>query len=417
MNLEHLYEYLGKNDFLAGGLGIVVVGGLLNAAKSYPLKALEWIKKQFIIEAEVLNSDPAFDWLSLWLHEHPYSKRSRKLTITTRPSTNDDELANIIFSPAPGYHFFFYKGRLVWMHRERQDKEGGKGIDSVLMKPKETLHFRMFGRSQRLVRELVEDARNAVDTERKAAFKIYISAYGCWYRMPIKLHRTLESVVLPDGISEQIVKDIKDFQSSKDWYQSLGIPYHRGYLLEGLPGTGKSSLVTALAAELKLDLYVLQLNGCGMSDSTLADLVRQMQPNSILLLEDIDAAVAKREEADEEDGKTSKISDGVSLSGLLNCLDGVLARDGAITFMTTNYAEKLDPALIRPGRIDMAVNFTHATPYQVRRMVKRFYPTVTEGATQQFVERFNKHSMAQVQQHLIKNKESWQQAVTAEISQ
>lgn len=388
----------------------MVLGGLVAALRSYPAKVFEWIKRQVIIEAEVLNHDAAYEWVKLWLHKHPYSKRSRRLTVSCIPGLADEDLPRIVFSPAPGDHFFTYKGRLLWIKRERTDATGKDSLDAM-MRPKETIRFRMLGRSQAIIRALIEDTRAAAEAERKSRFSIHMSSgYGYWSKMPINLQRSLDSVVLPKGVVEGVVEDIREFNEAKDWYGSLGIPYHRGYLFHGTAGSGKSSLVVALAAEMKMDLYVLQLSGSTMNDSTLSDLIRSMEVGSILLLEDIDAVVPHRRDTPDD---SNKEKGGVTMSGLLNCLDGVLARDGSLVFMTTNYKEKLDPALIRPGRIDYQIEFGSAEYEQAHRMFTRFFPDATEQQTSTFAGAFAGKTMCEIQQHLIKNKQSADTAVAA----
>ncbi len=147
-----------------------------------------------------------------------------------------------------------------------------------------------------------------------------------------------------------------------------GIPYRRGYLLYGSPGSGKSSFIMALAGYLDYNICLLNLSERGMTDDRLTHLLSNAPERSILLLEDIDAAFTGRQSA-AEDGYQAN----VTFSGLLNALDGVASGESRIVFMTTNHVEKLDPALIRPGRVDVIVELGDAEPEQVRRLVKRFY--------------------------------------------
>lgn len=127
------------------------------------------------------------------------------------------------------------------------------------------------------------------------------------------------------------------------------IPYKRDYLLFGPPGTGKSSFSLSLAGKHELDIYTLQLSN--ISDTMLMRLFAELPPRCIVLLEDVDTAgVGRRDSVDADQEKESKLA--VTLSGLLNVLDGVSSQEGRILIMTTNYIEHLDEALIRPGRSD-----------------------------------------------------------------
>jgi chaperone BCS1 len=207
----------------------------------------------------------------------------------------------------------------------------------------------------------------------------------------------MSSIVLDPEIKDMIMEDAKDFMSSETWYADrgtlppefrsrpcrflmhtrLGIPFRRGYLLYGAPGSGKTSLIHALAGELKLDVYVISLSRRGFDDAKLNEMISDLPPRAIALIEDIDAsfttAVGVRgssstSSAGGEDGC------GVTLAGLLGAIDGVAAQEGRLLFATTNHIEVLDPALTRPGRMDVHVEFRLATKWQAKELFKSFFP-------------------------------------------
>ena len=153
----------------------------------------------------------------------------------------------------------------------------------------------------------------------------------------------------------------------------------------GAPGSGKTSLIQSIAGELKLDVYILSLSRMGLTDNGLRELTTKLPERCIALMEDIDVAFHQNREllsgtGSPEGTKGTKLAeDGVSLSGLLNALDGVGAQEGRIIFATTNQYEALDPALRRPGRIDHIVEFKLASQYQFGELFKRFYlPTTSK---------------------------------------
>jgi len=178
-------------------------------------------------------------------------------------------------------------------------------------------------------------------------------------------------------------------------YELMVILY-RGYLLYGTPGSGKSSLIHALAGELALDIYVISLSASWMNDSTLTNLMSRIPARSILLLEDLDAAFThstsrdsdstgapegkkeglKNKDEDEKKDVKKDVNDQntLSLSGLLNSLDSIQASEGRILFATTNHLERLDPALSRPGRMDVWVEFKNASKYQAEGLFRNFFP-------------------------------------------
>lgn len=231
--------------------------------------------------------------------------------------------------------------------------------------------------------------------------------------------RPLKSVVLDEGVSDRILRDCREFIQNPQWYADRGIPYRRGFLLYGPPGCGKSSFITALAGEIEFGICLLNLSERGLTDDRLNHLMNVAPQQSIILLEDIDAAFISR-----EDSKTQKAAfeglNRVTFSGLLNCLDGVASTEARIVFMTTNYLERLDPALIRPGRVDVKEYVGYCTRHQLEQMFMRFYAG-EEGAknAKVFAENVLKEgrnvSPAQVQGYFMIHKMSDQITVVENV--
>lgn len=169
------------------------------------------------------------------------------------------------------------------------------------------------------------------------------------------------------------------------------VQLHRQLILTskyGVPGSGKTSLIQSLAGELGLDVYMISLSRAGLDETSLQELISCLPERCIALMEDIDAAFRhdiNRESPPEGPpqvgfpGAGSGIqSRGVTLSGLLNAIDGVAAHEGRLLFATTNHYQSLDPALRRPGRMDRHVEFKLASKHQITEMFRRFYgPTVS----------------------------------------
>jgi chaperone BCS1 len=182
------------------------------------------------------------------------------------------------------------------------------------------------------------------------------------------------------------VDDIKDYlePETQKWYSDRGIPYRRGYLLHGPPGTGKSSLSFAVSGLLGLKLYVLSLASKTLSDAGLASLFEALPPRCVVLLEDIDTIdiAQTRQPIEKTDKPTADATPAkpiaepnckVSLSGLLNVIDGVASPEGRVLVLTTNHPEKLDPALIRPGRVDMKIQLRLAGKEAIAELFRSMY--------------------------------------------
>ena len=166
--------------------------------------------------------------------------------------------------------------------------------------------------------------------------------------------RPWKSIVTQNDIKNNLLNDIQRFQQKDKWYHDHGIPYRCGYLLHGPPGTGKSSLTYALAGKLDYGICVLNFTDQSMTDTDLMKQLATVPTKCIVLVEDIDVALPSQKRKEDNDANAAKgikfQIPNVTLSGVLNAIDGVESTESQIMIMTTNFKEHLDPALIRPGR-------------------------------------------------------------------
>ncbi|XP_028189047.1 AAA-ATPase At2g18193-like, partial [Glycine soja] len=199
--------------------------------------------------------------------------------------------------------------------------------------------------------------------------RIYSWLDDDWNDSELSHPATFDSLALSPELKKDIIDDLERFLRRKEHYKKVGKPWKRGYLLYGPPGTGKSSLIAAMANYLKFDVYDLELTSV-YSNSDLMQSMKEASNRSIVVIEDIDCneelharSIGLSDDQDSDaDNEAAKVKTSrFSLSGLLNYMDGLWSSGGEerIIIFTTNHKEKIDPALLRPGRMDMYIHLSY----------------------------------------------------------
>jgi chaperone BCS1 len=381
--------------YIVSGL-LMLSGVILAFVRDLPRKAGAALSRVLIASVTLTNDDSLFEVAQVWLDAHPYTRKARNFTVRSPQGHDDDEddasaRPKYLLIPAFGEHLFRHRGRLVWLERVR-DRASGERYGR--REPRESLTFRMFRGDRAALEVLIEDMIAAHVARRRARTPVYVNLRGIWQTIDLRTPRSLDTLVYADGLLEQIVADLETFRGARDWYRSMGIPFRRGFLLHGPPGTGKSSLVAALAGKFQAPLYALSLTGNGFTDGDLIELLHGIAPDAFVLLEDLDAAFA---------GRVAERK-GVTMSGLLNAIDGAASKDGCVLFVSTNHVDRLDPALCRPGRLDVQLELGYADRSQRRRLFERFFPHSRRG--DEFAERSRGAplTIADLQEYLLERR-------------
>ncbi|CAG8692233.1 17567_t:CDS:2 [Dentiscutata erythropus] len=388
-----LGTFLSSNPYFSAGVGVLGVGAGLAILRQGLTRGMTIARRQLLVTLEIPSKDKSYAWFLHWMSKQSIRK-AHQLAVETSfvQHDNGSVSANFKLVPGPGRHFFKWKG--VWLQVERV--RDNKMLDITTGSPWETVTLTTISRDRHIFTDLLREAQELALAQQEGKTVIYTSWGPEWrpFGLPRK-RRLLDSVILDQGVKERIVKDVKDFINNGNWYNERGIPYRRGYLLYGPPGSGKSSFIQALAGELEYNICILNLSEIGLTDDRLNHLLSNAPERSIMLLEDIDAAFTQKRE-------TQGYGSSVTFSGLLNALDGVAASEERIIFMTTNYVDRLQPALIRPGRVDFKELLDVASDHQIRTMFLRFYENKTELA-EKFVEKVRGKgiSTAQLQGHFV----------------
>jgi mitochondrial chaperone BCS1 len=382
---------LFDNPVFAGGIGLAGLGATAALGRRWAVQGAGLIKRRLLVDLEISKEDPSYPWILAWLTlPRPQggfiiSKLTRihhlSMKTTSRAAGNRPNQPYFMAQPGYGRHIIRHKNAYVSVNRAKQTS-----YDMKTGEPFETVTLTTLYAHRNIFEDIFKQAHELAASAQEGKTIMYTTRGTAWepFGDPRK-KRPLQSVILDRGIKERIVADVKDFLRRQEWYVDRGIPYRRGYLLYGPPGSGKSSFIQALAGELDFGVAIINLSERGMTDDRLAHFLTKLPARTILLLEDADAAFNNRRQVDGEG--FSGMS--VTFSGLLNALDGVAAGEERIAFLTTNHIDRLDEALIRPGRVDMTVRIGEATRHQAGEMWDRFYGDIDHDGKgrQRFLQR------------------------------
>ncbi|EPT04413.1 hypothetical protein FOMPIDRAFT_1157609 [Fomitopsis schrenkii] len=385
---------------------LFVVGGALETCRRFLFSWWDGFLETFWLIATIDAGEDACRWVLYWLSHQHFWDQARVVDIAMSDNfglengDDDDDgeeedsstSRKLVYHPSlVSPYKLWYKGRYMTISRETRWA---------------TIKIKIFSRDREILNKFMEDARQLYKAAEKKGISIYAAdTAGYWQFMTARPKRPMSSIILDPGVKERLLNDARNFLACRKWYSDRGIPYRRGYLLYGAPGSGKTSMIHSIAGELGLNVYIVTLSRAGLDDTALTELISNMPRRCIALMEDIDAAFKRgitrdlsaeghgankgandkakkdndNEDEDEEGPKPFEEADSrVTLSGLLNALDGIGAQEGRLLFATTNNYKALDPALCRPGRMDLHIEFHLASRYQAESMFKAFFTEEAE---------------------------------------
>lgn len=412
MAWSELITSLSTNPYFGAGFGLFGVGASAAILRKGLQGATVLFRRHYMITLEVPCRDKSYQWLLKWITIKG-ARKTQHLSVETSFLQNDNGQVRTSydFIPSIGKHLFRYKNNWIQVERTREQQT----LDLHMGVPWESVTLTALGNNKQIYFDILEEARHLALQATEGKTLMYTAMGSEWrpFGHP-RRRRPTASVVLDRGITDRIITDCNDFIGNSLWYTQRGIPYRRGYLLYGPPGCGKSSFITALAGKLEYGICLLNLSERGLTDDRLNHLLNVAPEQTIILLEDIDAAFVSRESTLQQKSAYDGLNR-ITFSGLLNCLDGVASTEARIVFMTTNYIDRLDPALIRPGRIDVKEYIGYCTQYQLEEMFKQFFGDTESSRSQQFAQKVFESgqtvSPAQIQGFFMKHKSSSPQLV------
>lgn len=398
---QYFTQLLASNQFFQGGLLLGVLTWV-----AYQIKALPTFlaKKARYYATYTIHFDQSSEFyrvFSEWLHDnHPAKFRNVEVKFHgerdfesegPQPAGGGEgqrdrrrfKLKRLQHSDS---NVIRHKGRWLWISKDRARLDSARDIRSMFYNSYTITGLFAKTAIDDLCRE-IERKKNE-ETEENS-LKVYFNADGYFESQFVNVVKTLDHIFF-DG-KDQLIDDLEEFIGKKDLYARKGIKYKRSYLFYGPGGTGKTSLGLAIAKHLDYDLYVINLSGI-KSDLELQRVTPRIGRRSVILLEDIDCVLSDREV------KSKKIN----FSTILNFLDGLYAPSDCIFVLTTNRPEKLDEALTRKGRVDLALHVDYPHVPQVEAFMSDFYDTPISLPLVAGAKAF--HGMSSVQDICLQNR-------------
>lgn len=351
------------NQMISGAVSLWLLGTLTFFGRHIPSKIWELGKRHFTTTMTFNNGgyleQKNMNYFMEWVRPKVSQKMSRTLSISTEWDTSGLALGY-------GIHFLTWKGRFFWIKKDKLDSSGSE-------RQKEEISISTFGRSHKIFSDILDEM--TPDETDQDKLKLYqMDRDGDWatYRKAPK--RGFNTIAMDDNVKNKIEYDIKHFRDNREWFYRTGLPYKLTYLLHGKPGGGKTSLIKAVASEFEMNICSMNINSVH-SDGVLERAFSSVPSNSVIIIEDFDSssATANRKTEQTPDQTPSSMG-GLSMTGILNSLDGIAPLDNCIIFLTTNHIENIDEAIYREGRVDHLLEVNEVSGDSVREYSSVVFP-------------------------------------------
>jgi mitochondrial chaperone BCS1 len=393
---ETISELIVHNQLLVAGIGTVAAGYGAWAFRAIPSAVYGIFRRSVSIDVSTNTNNSLYDDLLVTLSKYRTRYLNRNYGIS-----EDGEIVAGFGSSTARYH-----GKWIVFRRALNEK----GINLT-----EQLHLTLMSRDTRVLQKLVTEAK---DRDYGDSVKIYSSVSSYWGSPIYRRKRPLDTIFIDQHVKDMIIDRINWFVANEEWYHQRGIPYKLVFMLHGVPGTGKTSLIYGMASLFSRKVCIVR------NLNNIDSMLRNLPDNAFAVIEDIDMLSTSRDKSEDIDdgdeyaevfhGARVTVTSGsqnppmpadpnrrpkedrrfedfgaqsalANLHLLVNTLDGIGTPPGLIAFVTTNHKERLDHALVRRGRVDYEFEIGALGPRETVMMFTAFYGKQFKNLVEAFV--------------------------------
>ncbi|KAG8850945.1 hypothetical protein FRB91_008671 [Serendipita sp. 411] len=306
---------------------LFALGTVLETVRRFAGSLWTSILDSFFLTATFESTDDAYSWLMIWVSRQPIWDKARDVHVSTQswgitvsdfttrgitvPGEGGDDTGarrSLHFLPSFGLsQSFWYKYH--WM-RVTRSRRALSDTDTT-----ETLTIRILTRSQKVLYQLLAEAKQMYEKEEQYRVSIYTAgsyhgwSHNNWFRTGSRPKRPLESVVLDDGLKEMVLQDCQEFMASEKWYSERGLPWRRGFLLHGCPGSGKTSLLTRTERDELATRFANAIPEREFAMSSIQGLLLQHKHRPSRVLEEVEPWMEKERKAKREREKALRAAE------------------------------------------------------------------------------------------------------------
>ena len=360
-------------QILVAGTGLFILKNTCKSIGSLFGYVTDYIKNKMICSITCTNYgiDESYDIISHWLARPEFQNKLKQIKIEPIKRTKDTN-KYICLPCFTTYWIWYDKTLFLFENNTAFSSDGNSKNHSMTIKCL----------SDKKLLALFDTAREYFENkEHDEGVECFNAYHDRWELHSRQKRRDLDTVYIPEQTKNDIVVSIDNFiNRDMKFYDDNCIPYQKGFLLYGKPGCGKTSFIKAMASKFNLPICFLDINNVRTSD--LSYLFQSLPEKiRIVVLEDVDSCTTPVG-GSSNTGSNNRSTSDITISELLNILDGMFSKRGTIIFLTTNHIERLDEALIRPGRVDKKVEFKNITEDDMTAMFSRFYPEHKQYASE-----------------------------------